>query len=83
LHYYSTSSIAAYVTLSLLCEKPLSKLIDNLSEFEEVLVYKSKALLSVYQAVLNLHNINIAIPAKLSGKKFNYKLCFEKDRVKI
>jgi len=43
---------------------------------------KTKIHLAVYQAALNLHNINIENPARLKGEIFDYESCIDEKAAK-
>ena len=81
-HHHSSSIVSTYSCLAFFSGESLSKLNDKISQFEEVLSFKTKAYLSVYQTIINLHSHSIENPAKLSGEKFDYKYCFNDDGVK-
>jgi len=81
-HHYASTSVSSYVSFSFFCGESLSKLIDDISQFEEMLTFKNKIFSSVHQAVLNLQDMSIENPAKLSGEAFDYTFCFDKDGVK-
>ena len=61
----------------------LSKLLDEFSEFKEVLVTKTKAYSSLNQTISNLHETSNEDPTKLSGEKFDFKYWLDKNGVKF
>ena len=82
LHHFTVNLVSSYCFYSLVCGEPLSKLIDDISQFEEVLTIRNIQYASVHQAVLNLQDIEIENPSNLSGEVFDYTCCFDKDGVK-
>ena len=83
LHHFTTACFTGYFTRSFLSGKLLLKLINDWSECKDVIVHKSKHILSVQQAILNLHDLNVTDPSKLIGEHFNYKSCFDNDGSKF
>ena len=79
---HSSFSFYRYACFSFFCGEPLSKLIDDISQFDDVLTLKNKVFKSVHQAALNLQDLSLDNPAKLSGEVFDYAYCFDTDGVK-
>merc|ERR1712151_832790 len=78
-HHYGITSVISYSVLSFFSGESLSKLLDEMIQFEKVLLSKMNIYLAMYQATLNLHTNSVTNPAKLSGEKFDCNYCFDKE----
>ena len=75
----SLTSSETYISFSFFCGEPLSKLFDEICQFEEVLPHKGKVPSCLHQSIINLLDSNIKNPANLSGEEFDSTFCFGPD----